>query len=347
MELKLPRRYLQMTLNLSLLLGFAVAGTALAAGGYHLQRQIALGGEGGWDYLTFDAASGHLFVTHASRTLVIDPSTDKILGEIPGNGVHGVAIAADLDRGFISNGRNATVTIFDLKTLKPIGQFPTGENPDAILYESSSHRVFTFNGKSGDATVFDALSAKVLATIPLGGKPEFAAEDGQGHVYVNIEDTNELVRLDVGTLKVTQRYSLSPCTEPTGLAMDTAHRRLFAACSNKMMAVVDADSGKVITTIPTGDGTDAAAFDTNTGLIFTSNGEGTLSVIHQDTRDRYSVVETVPTAQGARMMALDPKTHEVYLATAQFGAAPLPTTEQPYPRKSIVPDTFSLLVFGR
>ncbi len=336
---------LKMITPLLLGVGFAFASMPVSAGGYHLEQKIVLGGKGGWDYLTFDSSTQHLYVTHADRTLILDTQTATIVGEIPGVGVHGVAIATDLKRGFVTNGRGGTATIFDLGTLKPLTQVPTGSDPDAILYEPSTHRVFTFNGKSKDATIFDGASGKVLSTLPLGGKPEFAVTDAQGHIYVNIEDTSELVTLDAQELKVTDRHSLAPCTEPTGLALDVVHQRLFAVCSNKIMAVVNAQTGKVITTLTTGAGTDAVAYDPNLALVYSSNGEGTLTVIHADTPDQYRVVENVRTQKGARTLALDPKTHRIYLATAQFDPRPLPTPEQPNPRPSIVEGSFELLVF--
>jgi len=223
----------------------------------------------------------------------------------------------------------------------------TGENPDAILYDRASGRVFTFNGRSGDATAFDAAHGTVAGTIPLGGKPEFAVADGKGRVYVNIEDKSEIVALDTKALEVKSRWPLEPCEEPSGLAFDSAHGRLFTVCSNRLMAVVDATTGRVVTTLPIGGGVDAAAYDPATGLVFASNGEGTLTVVHEDSPDSFRVVENVPTQAGARTLALDPKTHRVFLSTAQFGPRPAPTAEVPRPRPSIVPGSFVVLVVGK
>jgi DNA-binding beta-propeller fold protein YncE len=309
---------------------------------------LKLGGDGGWDYLAFDPASRRLFVSHGTHVVVVDADTKAAVGDIPDTpGVHGIAIAGELGRGFISNGRAATATIFDLKTLGKIGEVKTGENPDAILYDRASGRVFTFNGRSGDATAFDAAHGTVAGTIPLGGKPEFAVADGKGRVYVNIEDKSEIVALDAKTLQVKSRWPLKPCEEPSGLAFDSEHGRLFTVCSNRLMAVVDVSSGRVVTTLPIGGGVDAAAYDPATGLVFASNGEGTLTVVHEDSPDSFRVVENVPTQAGARTLALDPKTHRVFLSTAQFGPRPAPTAEVPRPRPSLVPGSFVVLVVGK
>ena len=309
---------------------------------------LRLGGDGGWDYLTFDPASRRLFVSHGTHVMVVDADTKVAVGDIPDTpGVHGIAIASDLGRGFISNGRGATATIFDLKTLGRIGEVKTGENPDAILYDRASGRVFTFNGRSGDATAFDAAHGTVTGTIPLGGKPEFAVADGKGRVYVNIEDKSEIVALDAKALQVKSRWPLEPCEEPSGLAFDSEHGRLFTVCRNRLMAVVDAKTGRVVTTLPIGSGVDGAAYDPATGLVFASNGEGTLTIVHEDSPDSFRVVENVPTQAGARTLALDPKTHRIFLSTAQLGPRPAPTAEVPRPRPSIVPGSFVVLVVGR
>lgn len=323
--------------------------SSLAAGpGYHLVKTYPLGGDGGWDYLTFDPASRHVFLSRATHVVVIDADSGKNVGEIPDTpGVHGIALAPEFDRGFISNGREGTVTIFDLKNLKVLGKIPVGENPDAILYDPASKRVFTFNGKSHDSTAIDAAKGTVLGTIKLNGKPEFAVSDESGKVFVNIEDTSQLVELDPNKLEVKSRWPLAPCEEPSGLAIDRKHRRLFSGCSNKLMAVVDADSGKIISTLPIGEGVDANAFDSETGLAFASCGEGVLTVVHEDSADKFSVVENVPTQRGARTMTLDPTKHQVFLVTAKFGPPPAATAEQPRPRPAILPDSFVVLVVGR
>ncbi|HKP85812.1 MAG TPA: YncE family protein [Blastocatellia bacterium] len=316
--------------------------------GYHLLRKIEIGGEGGWDYVTVDSDMRRVYVSHATRVVVLDADKGTVVGEIPNtNGVHGIAIVPELGRGFTSNGRDATATIFDLKTLKVIGQAKTGKNPDAIIYDPVSRRVFAFNGTSHDATVIDAASGEVAGTIELGGKPEFAAADGKGMVYVNIEDKSEVVAIDSRNLKVKAHWPLAPGEEPSGMAMDRKHRRLFIVCANKKMIVMDPDGGRVVTSLPIGGGVDAAAFDPETKLVFSSNGEGTLTVVRQESADKYSVVENAPTQRGARTMALDPKTHNLYLPTAQFGPPPAPTPERPRPRPSIVPGSFTLLVFGK
>jgi DNA-binding beta-propeller fold protein YncE len=317
--------------------------------GYQLKKKIKLGGEGGWDYIAFDSATRRLFISRATKVVVVDVDSEKIVGEIPETpGVHGIALAPDLGRGFISNGRGTNITIFDLKTLATLGHAATGQNPDAIVYDPATKRVFTMNGRSQDATAIDGATGNVLGTIALGGRPEFAVADGTGYLYLNLEDKSEILALDAKNLKVTSRWPLAPCEEPSGLAMDTAHRRLFAGCSNKMIAVVNADTGKVIATPAIGEGVDANGYDPGTGFAFSSNGrDATLTVVHEDSPDKFTVVENVPTQRGARTMALDPKTHEVYLVTADFGPPPAVTTENPRPRPTILPDSFTVLVFSR
>ncbi len=320
----------------------------LAASGYRLLKKIPLGGEGGWDYLTFDPGSGRLYIARATHVIVLDPASGKVVGDIPDTaGVHGVALAPELGRGFTSNGRAGTVTIFDLKTLATIGHVSTGQNPDAIVYDPASKRVFAMNGRSADATAIDAATGKVAGTVPLGGKPEFAVADGRGRIYVNLEDKSQEVVLDSRKLEVVARWPLAPCAEPTGLALDPEHRRLFAGCSNKLMAVLDADSGKVISTLPIGGGVDAAAFDPGLQYAYASNGEGTLTVVHEDAPDKFTVLDNVPTQRGARTMALDPATHQVYLATADYAPMPPAAPGQPRPRPAIVPNTFVVLVLGK
>jgi DNA-binding beta-propeller fold protein YncE len=321
---------------------------AQAASGYHILNTYALGGEGGWDYLTIDPSTRHLFISHATHVLVIDADSGRQIADIPDTpGVHGIALAPELGRGFISNGREGTVTVFDLGTLKATGKIKAGENPDAILYDPATKRVFAFNGRSHDATAIDAAKAEAIGTIKLDGKPEFAVSDGKGNVFVNIEDKSELAKLDPQALSVKARWPLAPCQEPSGLAIDRKNRRLFSGCDNKMMAIVDADSGKVITTAPIGEGVDANAFDPDTGFAFASCGEGVLTIVHEDTLDKYSVVDNVQTQRGARTMTLDPKTHDVFLVTAKYGTAPPATADNPRPRPAIIPGTFVVLVLGR
>jgi YVTN family beta-propeller protein len=311
-------------------------------------KQYKLGGEGGWDYLTIDAKARRLYVSHATHVMVVDADSGAVVGDIPDTpGVHGIAVVEDAGKGYVSDGRGSTVTVFDLKTLKALKQIPVGKNPDAILYDAASKRVFTMNGASNDATAIDVRTDTVAGTLALGGRPEFAVADEQGNVFVNLEDKSAIVEFDSSRLAVEANWPIAPAEEPSGLAFDRKHRRLFSVGSNKLMAVVNADTGKVLTTVPIGGGVDAAAFDPETGLIFSSNGDGTLTVVHEDSPDKYSVVENVTTRRGARTMALDPKTHNVYLVTAEFGPPPAPTPERPRPRPSIVPGSFMLLVVGR
>lgn len=330
-------------------LGGSAARPAAGPSGYHLLKKISVGGEGGWDYLTFDSPTRRLFISRATKVIVLDVDSGKSVGEIPNTeGVHGIALAPEFGRGFTSNGRAGTVTIFDLKTLATIGTVPAGTNPDAIVYDPASKRVFAMNGRSSNSTAIDAATGKVAGTIPLAGKPEFAVADSAGHVYVNIEDKSELWQIDSQKLTVLAKWPLAPCEEPSGLAMDIAHRRLFAGCENKMMAVVNADTGKVVATPAIGEGVDANAFDPELNFAFSSNGgAGTLTVVREESLDKYSVVEDVATQRGARTMALDPKTHEIFLATAEFGPRPAASAENPHPRPQILPNSFVILVFGR
>ena len=313
---------------------------------YKLDKSYVLGGDGGWDYLAFDTVGHRLFLSRATRVMVVDPDTGKLITEIPDTaGVHGIAFSQDLGKGFSSNGQESTVTEFDLKTLKQIAKIKvTGENPDAIAYEPVSRRIFTFNGHSGNSTVIDAATGTVVATIPLDGKPEFAVADGKGRIYVNIEDKSELSEIDAAKAVVVKTWSLAPCQEPSGLAMDQAHRRLFSGCDNKVMAVSDADAGKVVATLPIGEGVDATGFDPGTGLAFSSNGEGNLTVIHEDSPDKYSVVQTAATRKFARTMTLDPASHKVYLVTADVKVEPAPAGQRP--KRTVLPGTFTLLVMA-
>jgi DNA-binding beta-propeller fold protein YncE len=317
--------------------------------GLHVVKTYKLGGEGGWDYLTIDPESRHLFISRATHVIVLDADSGKSVGDIPDTpGVHGIALAPGLGRGFISNGREGSVTIFDLKTLKPISKVQAvGENPDAILFDPATKRVFTFNGRSHDSTAIDAANGNIVGKIALDGRPEFAVSNGAGELFVNLEDKSEILALDPKELKVKSRWFLAPCESPSGLAMDVKDRRLFAGCDNKMMAVVNAGDGKVITTLPIGEGVDANGFDPETKLAFASCGEGVLTAVKEDSPDKFSLAQTVTTQRGARTMALDPKTHEIFLVTAKFGPPPAATAEQPHPRPSILPDTFEVLVVGK
>jgi DNA-binding beta-propeller fold protein YncE len=316
--------------------------------GYHIIKKLNLGGEGGWDYVTVDNAARRLYISRGSHVMVIDIETDKLVGDIPDTpGVHGIAVAPELKRGFISNGKADTATIFDLKTLKVLGQVKTGANPDAILYDPATKRVFAFNGRSNDATVFDAVSAKVLGTIALGGKPEFAAADGKGKVYVNIEDTSEVVEIDSRKLVAIRRFSLKPCEDPTGMAFDVEHHRVFTGCRSKVMAILDTDTGKVIAFVPIGEGVDGNGYDSGTRLAFSSNGDGTLTVVQEAAPGKFEVAETVATQRGSRTMAIDPLTHNIYLPAASFAPLPLSTQEGPKQRPVMIKDSFTVLVVGR
>jgi len=333
----------------SLILLVTAAALAAAGPGYKVVNTYKVGGDGGWDYLTADAAARRLYISRATHVIVLDLDSGKSVGDIGDTpGVHGIALAPELGRGFISNGREGTVSIFDMKTLATSGKMKVGDNPDAILYDPATKRVFTFNGKSQDSTVIDAEKGTVLGTIKLDGKPEFAAADGQGGVWVNIEDKSELVSIDPSKLEVKSKWPLAPCTEPSGLSLDKKNRRLFVGCDNKMMAVVDADSGKVLATPPIGEGVDATAFDDGTGLAFAScGGDGVLTVVKEDSPEKFSVAENVPTQAGARTLALDSKTHQVFVVTAKFGPPPAATADNPHPRRSILPGTFVVLVLSK
>ncbi len=313
---------------------------------YHLTRTISASGEGGWDYLVVDAAARRLYVTRGTRVLVLNADSGAVEGEIPNtDGVHGVALAPDLGRGFTSNGRANTITIFDPKTLATLGIVKTtGENPDAILYDPLSHRVFAFNGRSANVTAVEGATGAVAGTFAVGGKPEFAVTDLAGRVYVNIEDRNEIVVFDSRSLKVEGRWPLAGCDAPTGLAIDVKGKRLFAGCGNQILAVLSAADGHAVAKLPVGKGTDAVVFDAGANLVFSSNGDGTLTVIHEDSPDAFRVVQNLLTKEGARTMAFDPKTHALFLPTARFEAPPPPTAESPRSRRKVVAGSFEILV---
>jgi YVTN family beta-propeller protein len=296
------------------------ASSVLAADGYKIIKKISIPGQGGWDYLTVDEANRRLYVSHGTQVEVLDVDSGEVVGKVaPTPGVHGIAIANDVGRGFVSNGQSDSVTIFDLKTLKSLSEVPAGKKPDGIIFDPATSRVFAFNGGSNSATAIDAASGKVAGTINLGGGPEFAAADGNGFVYDNLEDESQVVKIDSRNLKVVDRWPTAPCSSPSSMAIDREHRRLFVGCRSKVMAVFNLDTGKVITTLPIGDHVDASAFDPATSLIFNSNGEGTISIFHEDSPDQYSAVETVKTLPRAKTMALDPKTHQLFLSTAENG----------------------------
>ena len=311
-------RILLVAASIAVLSFVPMAVAAPPADGYSVVKKIPIPGQGSWDYLSVDEGARRLYVSHGTQVEVIDVDSGNIVGSIPNTpGVHGIAIAAELGRGFVSNGKASTVTIFDLKSLKPIADVPTGQKPDAIIFDPATSRVFAFNGGSNSATVIDAAAGKVAGTVDLGGGPEFAAADGNGFVYDNLEDESLVLKIDSRKLTVEQRWPTAPCASPSSMAIDRANRRLFIGCRSKVMAVMNADTGKVITTLPIGDHVDATAFDPQTKLIFNSNGEGTVTVIRQDGPDKYSLVETVKTLPRAKTMALDPKTHRLFLSTAE------------------------------
>jgi YVTN family beta-propeller protein len=296
------------------------AAAAPPSEGYCITKKISIPGQGSWDYLAVDDGARRLYVSHGTQVEVLDVDSGAIVGKIENTpGVHGIAIAAELGRGFVSNGQSSTVTIFDLKTLKMIVQVPTGKKPDAIIYDPATSRVFAFNGESNSATVIDAATGKVAGTIDLGGGPEFAVADGSGYVYDNVEDQGLVLKINSRSLRVEQRWPTAPCASPSSMAMDRQNRRLFLGCRSKVMAVMNADTGQVITTLPIGDHVDATAFDAESGLIFNSNGEGTITVIHRDSPDKYSVVENVKTVPKAKTLALDPKSHQLFLSAAEGG----------------------------
>ena len=305
--------------GLAITLG-AAANLSPSDGGYALIKKIPIAGQGSFDYLAVDESARRLYVSHGTQVEVLDIDTLNLVGNVPKTpGVHGIAIAPDSGRGFVSNGQASTVTIFDLKTLKPIADVPAGRKPDAIIYDPATARVFAFNGQSNSATAIDAATGTVAGTVDLGGGPEFAAADGTGFVFNNLEDQSQVLKINSRTLKVEQRWPTAPCSSPSSMAIDRANHRLFLGCRSKVMAVMNADTGKIITTLPIGDHVDATAFDPQTKLIFNSNGEGTVTIIRQEDADKYSPVETVKTLPRAKTMALDPKTHRLFLSAAENG----------------------------
>jgi len=315
---------------------------------YHLIREIPIGGEGGWDCLSVDPAGRRLYVTHGTTVVVIDIDRSQIVGQIAGTpGVHEFALAPLLGRGFSSNGRENKASIVDLATLQTVAKVDTGQNPDAILYEPQSKEVYAFNGRSGSATVFDAVSGRIVATIPLPGKPEFAVADPQAQrVFDNIEDKSEVAVIDAQHHQVVTAWPTAPGEEPSGLAIDLAYHRLFVGCQNGRMVMMDSSTGQVLATVPIGQGVDGSAFDPGTRLAFASCGDGTVTIAKETSPDSLAVVQTLTTERGARTMALDPTTHRIYLATAQFAPAPAPKPGAPRQRPPIVPGSFKVLVYG-
>jgi len=313
---------------------------------FKIDMKIPVGGEGGWDCVAVDPEASRLYVTHNVRVQVIDLSTNRVVGEIPDTpGPHDVAIAGDLGRGFVSNGRDSSVTVFDSRTLAAIGKIKLdSRNPDAIAYDPVSKHVFTFNGGSDNTTAIDAATNGIVGSLALGGRPEFAVADGRGMIYANLEDKSAIVAIDTQKLQVVSRWPIAPGEEPSGLAMDREHRRLFSGCSNQKLVVIDADNGKIVQTLPIGKNVDGVAFDSKRQLVFSSNGDGTLTVIHEKDPNHYKVIQNVSTQLGARTVALDEGTGILYLPTAEFGPPPPPTADHPHPRGSIKPGTFVVLV---
>jgi len=315
----------------------------LATAQSHLYKQVGkfeIGGEGGWDYITYDAESNRLFVAHSMEITVVDAASGRKTGSVPANGAHGIALVAEKGLGFSTNGRGGTVTVFNLKTLQPRTEIKAGENPDAIIYDRYSGKVIVMNGRSKDLMAIDPDALKVVATVPLGGKLEFAAADAS-QIYVNVEDTGEIATVDSRTWKADKRWKLTGCEEPSGLAIDEKSHRLFSVCGNRKMVIVDANNGQIVSILETGKGTDGAAFDSELGYAFASNGgDGTLTAVKAD-GGKYSVADNVPTQRGARTLTVDPHSHRVYLPTAEFG---LPAEGQNRP--SIKPGTFVVLVFA-
>jgi len=327
---------------------FTGASAALQSQSYHVTHTYTLGGDGGWDYLSLDTVGHRLFVARQDRVMVLDPASGKVLAEIPGlNRAHGIAFDYADGKGFATSGGDSSVVIFDLKTLQVTGRTIAAPDADAVLFDPLTKRIFTFNGDSRSSSVIDAASGKKIGTIDLGGGPEFAVSAGDGKLYVNLEDSSAIDEVDAATMKVLRRWPLAPCESPSGLAIDRAHHRLFSGCHNKVMAISDAQAGKVITTVPIGEGVDANRFDPGTQLAFASTGDGTITVVHEDVPDTYSVVTNVATKRGARTMEVDLASHVVYTVSADFGPPPAPTPDRPRPRPSIVPGTFALLVLER
>ena len=316
----------------------------LHAQSYHVTKTFTLGGDGGWDYVTLDTVGHRLFVARQTRVMVIDAASGKLLAEIPGlDRAHGVAFSYGTGKGFATSGGDSSVLVFDLKTLQVLGRTTAAVDADAVLFDPATTHVFTFNGDAGSSSVIDAASGQRIGTIDLGGKPEFGVTAGNGTIYVNIEDSSAVDEVDAAAMKVRRHWKLAPCESPTGLAIDRAHGILFSGCRNGVMAISDARAGKLITTLPIGQGVDAARFDAGRQLAFASNGDGTITVIHEDAPDKFTVVGTVQTKRGARTMELDERTHRLFTVTADFGPPPAATADRPRPRPPVLPGTFVLL----
>ncbi|HKV52712.1 MAG TPA: hypothetical protein VJO52_16065 [Gemmatimonadaceae bacterium] len=335
-------------------LALAVAAIATLAAvpapgpGYHVIKTYSLGGEGGWDYLAYDSVGHRLFISRQDRVMVVDPATGRLLGEIPGfNRSHGIAFDYKTGHGFATSGGDSSVVMFDLKTLKVLGRTTAAPDADAILFDPATGNIFTFNGDSKSSSVIDGTSGKKVGTIDLGAGPEFGVSDGAGKVYVNLEEDGEVAEIDAKTMKVMRKWPLGSCKGATGLAIDRAHHVLFSGCRTKVMAISDATAGKLITTLPIGAGVDATRYDAGSGNAFASTGDGTITVIHEDAPDKFSVAETDTTMRGARTMEIDGRTHRVFTVSAKFGPPPAESTAQnPRRRPPMLPDSFTLLILG-
>jgi DNA-binding beta-propeller fold protein YncE len=325
-----------------------VATAAFSAEGYKVLNKIKIGGEGRWDYVTMDSANRRLYVSHGASVEVVDPDAGKVVGTIPQlHGVHGIAIAPDLNRGYITNGQSNSVTVFDLKTLEKVGEPATGKNPDAICYEPKTKRVFAINHTGNDATAIDGKTNEIVGTFPIGPAPEFCVVDGAGKVYVNLEGSSEVVEIDAAKPDVARRASVAPCDGPTGLSIDVKNKKLFPVCGNKMMAVVDIPTMKVIATPAIGPATDGGGFDPGPGLAFSANGGDATLTIVKLVNGKYEAVDNVTTERGARTMAVDEKTHRVYLLAAEYGPVPEAKEGQKKGRAPVLPDSFHVLVVGK
>jgi DNA-binding beta-propeller fold protein YncE len=312
---------------------------------YEVAHRTTLGADGGWDYLAVDTGAHRLYISRSTHVQVVNTDTDSLVGDIPNTpGVHGIAINAAAHRGYTSNGRDSTVTVFDTRTLAMIKVIHVpSRNPDAIYFDAASQRVFTFNGGSANTTAIDVRTDSVVGTLALGGKPEFMNGDGAGTVFVNVEDTHEIVSFNARTLAINSRWLLAGCEDPTGQALDRAHKRLFAVCGNKVMVVINSMTGASVATVPIGDGSDGVMFDDAHQMAISANGDGSMTMVHEDSPDRYTVTQTLPTMSRARTLTLDPRTHKLYTVSAEFGVAPAPTAAIPRPRAPMTPGSFTLI----
>src|SRR6478735_6298694 len=340
-------RQLLSLLALSVML-FSVDQLKAQTSGFHLIKKTVIGGEGGWDYLSVDSKNDRIYVSHSTQVEVLDAKTHEKVGTIPTlQGVHGVIAVPKTGRGITTNGRSNTVTIFDLKTLAPIVELPTGKNPDALLYDDFSGRVFVFNHSDVTTTAIDIADGKVAGTVDVGGSSlEAGATDGKGTIYVNLEDASEIVSFDAKTLAIKSRWKIAPGEEPTGLALDTKTKRLMAVCHNEMMMVVDSEKGNIVAQVPIGKRVDGVVFDPELKMAFSSNGEGSITVVQEVSANEFKVIQTIKTEPGARTITLDPKTHHGFVSTAQYGETPAATAENPNPRPKVVPGTFMVLEYG-